>query len=130
MIYVTGDTHIPIDIHKLDDDAFTKQKNLTKDDYVIICGDFGGVWGNGRGDNYYLNKLENKNFTTLWVDGNHENYTLLKNYKIENWHGGKVQFIKDSVIHLMRGQVFDIREGLGGKKKCQVRENMMKVSEI
>ena len=90
MIYVTGDTHIPIDIHKLDDDVFMEQKNLTKDDYVIICGDFGGVWGNGRGDNYYLNKLENKNFTTLWVDGNHENYTLLKNYKIENWHGLKI----------------------------------------
>ena len=112
MIYVTGDTHIPIDIHKLDDDAFMEQKKLTKDDYVIICGDFGGVWGNGRGDNYYLNKLENKNFTTLWVDGNHENYTLLKNYKIKEWHGGKVQFIKDSVIHLMRGQVFNIE----GKK--------------
>ena len=48
MIYVTGDTHIPIDIHKLDDDAFMEQKNLTKDDYVIICGDFGGVWGNGE----------------------------------------------------------------------------------
>ena len=28
MIYVTGDTHIPIDIHKLDDDAFMEQEKF------------------------------------------------------------------------------------------------------
>jgi len=108
MIYITGDTHIPIDLAKLDEENFPLQKNMTKKDYLIICGDFGGVWGNGRGDNFYLNKLENKNFTTLWVDGNHENYTLLKRYKTEKWKGGKVRFIRPGIIHLMRGQVFNI----------------------
>ena len=44
MIYITGDTHIPIDIAKLNEYNFPMQKNLTKNDYVIICGDFGGVW--------------------------------------------------------------------------------------
>lgn len=43
MIYITGDTHIPIDIGKLSTSRFPKQKSLTKDDYVIVCGDFGGV---------------------------------------------------------------------------------------
>lgn len=35
-------------------------------------------------------------------------YDILDSYPVEEWHGGKVHFIKPSVIHLMRGQVFDI----------------------
>ena len=45
MIYITGDTHIPTeDISKLSTKRFPEQKMLSKEDYVIICGDFGGVW--------------------------------------------------------------------------------------
>ena len=40
-IYVTGDTHIPIDISKLNMREFPEQKELTREDYVIILGDFG-----------------------------------------------------------------------------------------
>lgn len=36
MIYVTGDTHANIDIEKLNTTKFPQQKNLTKDDYLII----------------------------------------------------------------------------------------------
>ena len=42
MIYVTGDTHG--DFERFREDIFPEQKTKTKDDYVIICGDFGGVW--------------------------------------------------------------------------------------
>jgi predicted phosphodiesterase len=41
MICITGDTHIPIDIDKLDPDNFPEQSQMTKADYVIVCGDFG-----------------------------------------------------------------------------------------
>lgn len=34
MIFVTGDTHCPIDIHKLNKQNFD-DSNLTKDDYLI-----------------------------------------------------------------------------------------------
>mgnify|MGYP003293144425 CR=1 FL=1 len=27
---------------------FPEQKEMTKDDFVIICGDFGGVWNRGE----------------------------------------------------------------------------------
>ena len=47
MIFVTGDTHGEHDIHKLNTIGFPEQKGLTRDDYVIICGDFGGVWNRG-----------------------------------------------------------------------------------
>ena len=42
MIFITGDTHIPIDLAKIMDDDFCCYEPLSLDDYVIICGDFGG----------------------------------------------------------------------------------------
>ena len=111
MIFITGDTHIPLDISKLNSKNFPQQKELTKNDYVIICGDFGGVWYGNEKDNYWLNWLEQRNFTTLFVDGNHENFAALAQYEECSWNGGKVQYIRPSVIHLMRGYVFDL-EGM------------------
>ena len=111
MIFVTGDTHIPIDISKLNSKNFPQQKELTKNDYVIICGDFGGVWYGNKKDDYWLDWLEEKSFTTLFIDGNHENFAALSQYDECSWNGGKVQFIRPSVIHLMRGYVFDL-EGM------------------
>ena len=52
--------------------------------------------------------FENKPFTTLFVDGNHENFDRLGSYPVEEWNGGKVHKINQSVIHLMRGQVYEI----------------------
>jgi len=108
MIYITGDTHIPIDISKLNTTNFPQQKLLDKNDYVIICGDFGGVWDNSKEELFWRKWLLEKNFTTIFCDGNHENFDLLNQFPVEEWNGGKVHFINDSVIHLMRGQVFTI----------------------
>lgn len=107
MIYVTGDTHGELDIHKLNTANFN-QKELTKEDYVVVLGDFGLVWNNNNEDKYWLDWLNRKNFTMLFVDGNHENFELLNKYTVDIWCGGKVQKLRESVIHLMRGQVFSI----------------------
>ena len=80
MIYITGDTHS--DFLRLEEDKFPIQNEMTKDDYVIICGDFGGVWTfeeESSREKYWLDWLNERNFTTLFVDGNHENYTRLYN---------------------------------------------------
>ena len=42
MIYITGDCHG--DFERFSKNIFPEQNEMTKDDYVIICGDFGGVW--------------------------------------------------------------------------------------
>ena len=110
-IFITGDTHCDYDWHKLNTTNFPEQKTLTKDDYVIITGDFGGVWGQDRTDKYIIKTYEQRNFTTLFVDGNHENHDALDQYPVEEWHGGKIHRISNTVIHLMRGQVYEI----GGK---------------
>jgi len=107
-IFITGDTHGMIDWEKLNTTRFPEQKNLTKDDYLIILGDFGGIWGDEGEDRYIIKTYEKRNFTTLFIDGNHENHDLLDSYPVEEWHGGKIHKISNSVFHLMRGQVFEI----------------------
>lgn len=109
MIFITGDCHR--DFRRFNTRVFPEQKEMTKADYVIICGDFGGVWDKDeetKEEKYLLDGLENRPFTTLFVDGNHENFDRLCRYPVEEWNGGKVHRIRPSVIHLMRGQVFSI----------------------
>ena len=111
MIFVTGDTHNDIDIHKLSRQNFNYE-GLTKDDYIIICGDFGFIWHGNRKDDWWLNWLEDLPCSVLWADGNHENFDAIEQYPVEEWHGGKVHKIREHVIHLMRGEIYDI----SGKK--------------
>lgn len=111
MIYITGDCHS--NFERFNTRNFPEQKEMTKDDYVIICGDFGGVWnkdGESKMETSALDWLDGKAFTTLFVDGNHENFDRLYAYPVEMWHGGKVHKIRSSVIHLMRGQIFELEE--------------------
>lgn len=113
MIYITGDCHQ--DFRRFNKENFPEQRQMTKEDFVIICGDFGGVWDVGwesKSEKWWMDWLENLPFTTLFVDGNHENFDRLNGYPIESWNGGKVHKIRPSVIHLMRGQIFTLQ----GKK--------------
>ena len=48
-------------------------------------------------------------FTVLFVDGNHENFDALNEHPLEQWHGGRVNKIRPHVIHLMRGQAFELQ---------------------
>ena len=123
-VFITGDTHIPIDIKKLNSDNFPLGNELTKEDYVIVAGDFGLLWNYKEtglsvesnpqdacwtGEELNWKKwLEEKPWTTLFIDGNHENYDRLDSYPVTHWHGGKVQMISPSIIHLMRGQIYNI----------------------
>ncbi len=105
-VYITGDTHGGF--QRFTTKHFPQLKEMSRDDYVIICGDFGGIWAGEQADGPMLDWLENKPFTTLFVDGNHENFDLLNAYPEQEWHGGKVHVVRRHVLHLMRGQVFEI----------------------
>ena len=140
MVYITGDTHGPTSfgLHSVDGygprfnkENFPEQKEMTRDDFVVICGDFGGIWnydsryddthsafkdktslehGESKEEKYWLDWLDSKKFTLLFVDGNHENFDRLNAYPVEQWNNGKVHKIRPSVIHLMRGQIFEIND--------------------
>lgn len=111
-IFITGDTHGSYDMTKLSRRHFQEGKTLTKNDYVIICGDFGCVWGGEleKSDKWWQNWLDEQPWTTLWIDGNHENHDLLQTYPVEQWHGGRIHKINNSIYHLMRGEVFTIND--------------------
>ena len=111
MIYVTGDCHA--NWTKFSTEAFPEQKEMTRDDYVIVCGDF-GIWHDNKTERWWFKWLSEKNFTLLFVDGNHENFDRLygDEFEIVDFHGGKAHKIRDNIYHLMRGYVFELE----GKK--------------
>ena len=134
MIYITGDCHA--NFNKFDKTRFPIQEEMTKGDYVIICGDFGGVWNyqvESEYEKHWLDWLNNKNFTTLFVDGNHENFDRLYKYPVEEWHGGKVHKIRNSVFHLMRGEIFTIDNrkffAFGGAKSHDIQDGIVNIDE-
>ena len=112
MIYLTGDTHgefTRFSNHRME----AKELHLTENDYVIVCGDLGLCWANDRTFLYNCEFFQGKPYTVLWVQGNHENYDMIAEFAVEEWHGGKViHIVRDKVILLERGQVFNIE----GKK--------------
>ena len=102
MVFATGDTHG--NFLRFRPENFPEQENMTKNDYVIICGDFGGVWDGSKKERQTLDWLE-------------------------SLHGGKVQFIRPHVIHLLRGQVFEI-EGytfftMGGASSHDISDGIL-----
>lgn len=111
-IFITGDTHGTIDFKKLTMRHFPIQKELNKSDILIICGDSGLCWSGKDDDKWLQQWYEDKNFTTLIVDGNHENHMLISKLPIIEKFGGKVHQISNSVFYAIRGEIYTIN----GKK--------------
>ena len=63
MIYVTGDTHG--NFQRFTPEHFPEQAQMTRDDFMIICGDFGGVWDGSHQEQYWRKWLSQKPFTTF-----------------------------------------------------------------
>ena len=113
MIYVTGDLHG--ETSKLDYFFETKGKDLTRDDYVIILGDFGMIWSADTRHGYPWDEKriqeyfeEKYRWTTLFVDGNHENFVHLKQFPVKEWNGGKAGILSEHCLWLRRGEIFMI----------------------
>ena len=170
-IFVTGDTHgaqrhginsVDGFMNRLSTDSFPEQKGMNKNDYVIICGDFGGIWATDQEnaseteeEKYSLDWLDKKPFTTLFIPGNHENYDrlmgntdkrllscwlykrltekgldqLINGYPQADWHGGKIRCIRDSVMMLEPGYIFDINGrscfAFGGARSHDIRDGIL-----
>lgn len=127
MVYVTGDCHG--DFRRFSTSIFPEQKEMTRNDFVIILGDFGGIWSNSKEEKYWLDWLNDKPFTTLFVDGNHENFNMLYTFPVIDFHGGKAHKIRDSIYHLMRGYVFDICDkkffAFGGASSHDIQDGIL-----
>ena len=132
-VYVTGDIHG--EVHRLSNNSFYEQKefNGNKDENVmIICGDFGLVWNREEESNeekHWLKWLEEKPFTTVFVDGNHENHKRLATYPVKEWNGGKVHEIRQHVFHLIRGEIYTIEDkrffAFGGASSHDIKDGII-----
>ena len=126
-IFITGDTHG--DFRRFRPDIFYEQEHMTKEDLVLVCGDFGGIWHCDPRDDAGLDWLEDRPYTTAFVLGNHENYDAYKDYPKEEWHGGQIQRIRPSVLHLMRGQVYELNGRkfftMGGASSHDIQDGIL-----
>ena len=82
MIYITGDVHG--DINRFSEAFIPNETSLTKDDYLIICGDFGFIFANDDEEKERLDTLATKPYNILWLDGNHEAFDVINEYPIEH----------------------------------------------
>lgn len=128
-IFVTGDTH----------GSVTRLINLgyiiNKDDVLFIAGDFGCIWEAypSEFETLHLNALASMPFTTMVVDGNHENHERLNSLPVEVKYDGKVGVIREGKIyHCKRGEIYNIDETtiftMGGAKSIDKNNRVDRVS--
>jgi len=121
-VYVCGDTHNNIDLKKINDWDSEEGGLLTKDDILIVLGDWGGILGKTlkgvRKDEKIQRKWIRKPYTLIVQLGNHENYDKIKKLpKIEKYGGlfyEKKIYTYDrskylgSILLMMRGEIYTI----------------------
>lgn len=121
-IYVHGDTHGGYHANYIKTAHFQDQKQHSKNDLLVILGDFGYIWCD-EGTAFYeqqqsnISQLANRNFQTCFLDGNHENFDLLEKLPQAQIWGGKVGVVNvkgstNKIYHLKRGEIYEIN----GKK--------------
>ena len=111
-LFVTGDIHQSVDIHKLSSSNFKIKNDLTKNDILVITGDIGLVWNYGQTpfgeEKYWRNWLNNKPWTTFCTLGNHEAYNLIETFPIVEFCGGRARKITDSIYYEIRGEIYNL----------------------
>lgn len=128
MVFITGDCHA--DFNRFRKDNFFAQKDMTMNDTVIVCGDF-GLWHDCERERSALDSLAKRPFTLVFVDGNHENFDRLYSdeFKIVDFRGGKAHQIRHNVFHLMRGHVFEFDGkkffAFGGASSHDIRDGIL-----
>lgn len=101
MLYVTGDLHG--DLSRL-----THNRKLKKGDTLLVLGDFGMLWYGDKRDERALKRLRRLKYTLLFLDGVHENYTLLDKLEPVDYAGGTADKLADNLYHLRRGELYTI----------------------
>jgi len=111
-MYITGDMHgFP---ERMNNMEYPYNRDLGEGDILFQLGDFGYEFYGTQKESDVLDDMAKKPYTIAYIDGNHENYDLLKSHAVEMWNGGKVHVIRrdingnQKVVHLMRGQVYQV----------------------
>jgi len=109
MLFYSGDLHGSIDIIRFHPDTWPTGQLLTRDDYLVILGDFGlDINFNQDEKPKWFLWLDKQPWTTLFVDGNHDDFEWLSKLPIEDKFNGKVGRASENIFHLRRGEVYNI----------------------
>lgn len=128
-IYITGDLHGEIDIKKLSFKNWSESKSLTREDVLIIAGDFELPFlltdsiptrsltekhakNSNKIYHYWIQWLSERPYIILFVDGNHECFPYWNKQPESILFGGRVQQHPDAanVYHLCRGEYYTIQD--------------------
>ena len=103
--FITGDTHGELE------DLASASRILSFEDTLIVLGDFGFIW---RLDHEEVMRelkavVDACPFQIAFLDGNHENFTKIAQMEeIIDWNGGKAGLLPYGIIHLLRGEVYNL----------------------
>lgn len=107
MIHITGDTHG--NLGRVYNYCHLKHPPITSEDYFMVCGDFGMLWDVMP----TRDTFPDLPCPVLFVDGNHENFDLLRALPRKEMFGGKVGVVEvdgqEVAYHLLRGCVYKIQ---------------------
>jgi hypothetical protein len=108
MLFITGDCHGKFD--KFSNTNWPISTNLTRDDYVIVAGDFGLLFHptQTKEEIWWTKWITSKPWTILFVCGNHENFDKLEALPTEEKFGGTVGRVAENIYHLRRGEIYEI----------------------
>lgn len=106
MIFVTGDMHGSAGRMHAAMEALGKRPEPTK--LLLVCGDFGYVMLNDSDEHKLLDWASEQPVTIAFCDGNHENFDYLDSLPVQQWNGGLVHAVRRNILHLMRGQRYEI----------------------
>lgn len=131
-LWITGDTHG--NITRFSNANFPEQKEFegTQEENVMLqLGDFGMIWDHEetKGERWWMNWLEERPFTTLFLDGNHDNHPRLAGFPVVERYGGLCHEIRPHVLHAIRGEVYEICGkrifAFGGASSHDIRDGIL-----
>lgn len=105
MIYLLSDIHGDRNFKGLEDYISKADDN----DLLIILGDVGLSFEKTEENRIFTDFFLSIKKNIAIVDGNHENFDYLKSFPEEDWCGGRVHRLSDNIVHLMRGNAFEIQ---------------------
>lgn len=116
-LFCTGDTH------RNDVDRFLPYFNLSKDDIMVVLGDWGVIWYGenkfqsflqkqyypvGSYDDCVLDRWETYGFSTFVVPGNHDNYDMIEKYPLVEKYSGLTREIRPHIHIATNGEIYNL----------------------
>lgn len=105
MIYFLSDLHG--DMSFINSSEYFRK--ATDNDLLIILGDVGLNFEKTQENKKFDKSFLSLNKNIAFLDGNHEDFDYLNSFPQEDWNGGKVGRITEKIVHLKRGNVYNIK---------------------